>query len=323
MFTADEIQSFVNQGIQNLIKANEANKLQAPVEYALSAGGKRVRPVLCLLVYNMFMDTMPNSVLHPALGLEVYHNFTLVHDDVMDNADMRRNRPAVHKKWDVNTAVLAGDSMNVLAYKYISRCDPEILPLVLESFNKAADQVCEGQQMDMIYEKQAFITEDDYIEMISHKTGALLACSFELGGLCAGVAPQTAQNLYQAGMSLGIAFQIRDDYLDVYGDTNVLGKPTGTDIENNKKTWLHTCAMRHATGDNLVQLTGLLADKTIPRRTAQFIDLYNKLGVKEEAEQRIAYYTDKTMEFLKDPQIPQAKSTVLIEFIKGLTDRKR
>ncbi|NLA15899.1 MAG: polyprenyl synthetase family protein [Bacteroidales bacterium] len=323
MFTVNEIQGFVNQGIQNLIKANEANKLHAPVEYALSAGGKRLRPILALLVYNMFSDTMPTSVLHPALGLEVYHNFTLVHDDVMDNSDTRRNRPAVHKKWNVNTAILAGDAMYVLAYKYICRCSPDILPRVLQSFNKAAEWVCEGQQMDINFEKQAFLTEEDYLDMISRKTGALLACSFELGGLCAEVDPQTVEHLYKAGMSLGLAFQIRDDYLDVYGDSGVLGKPIGADIENNKKTWLLTYAMRNATGDDLARLNALLADKTIPDRTEQVKALYDKLEVDKIAQQTITSYVDTALEYLEKPEIPQARTGTLTEFIKGLTNRNR
>lgn len=323
MFTVNEIQGFVKQGIQNLIEAYAENKLHQPVEYALSGGGKRLRPVLCLMAYNIFSDTLPTSVLHPALGLEVYHNFTLVHDDVMDCSEWRRNRLTVHKKWDVNTAILAGDAMYVLAYKYIAQCPPQVLPGVLEAFNKAADWVCEGQQMDMQFEKHSFVTEADYIDMISRKTGALLAFSFQLGGLCAEASESVIQNLYNAGMALGIAFQIRDDYLDVFGRTEVLGKNTGSDIENNKKTWLLTYAMHHAQGEDRTTLNQLLAEENTWERTEKIIALFEALGIQEKAEERIAFYMEEALAGLNHPDIPQTRTAALVEFMKQLSVREK
>lgn len=322
MFTVKEIQGFVNQGIQSLIESYDNSRLRLPVEYALSAGGKRLRPVLCLLSYNIFSDNLPPTVLHPALGLEVYHNSTLVHDDVIDNADMRRNRQTVHKKWDVNTAILSGDAMCILAYKNITRCDPSVLPLVLESFHKAAEQVFEGQQMDMDYEKQTFITEDDYIDVISRKTGVLIACSLEIGGLCAKASPQNVDSLYKAGMALGMAFQIQDDYLDVYGDPAVFGKAIGMDIANNKKTWLLTYALRHASGEDLSQLNSLLADDDVSDKVEQVVLMYDKLGVKQAAEECIKKYMDQTMTALANLDVRQGRTGVLLEFIQGLLNRK-
>lgn len=323
MFTVNEIQGFVSQGIQNLIKSYDHSRLHGPVEYALSTGGKRLRPVLCLLSYNIFKDNLPPTVLNPALGLEVYHNFTLLHDDIMDQADTRRGQSTVHKKWDVNTAILAGDAMCMLAYKYISKCESRVLPLVMDSFHKAAEQVCEGQQLDMDYEKQLFITEDDYTDMISCKTGALIACSMEVGGLCAETSPRSVNNLFNAGMALGRAFQIQDDYLDVYGDPNVFGKSAGTDINNNKKTWLLTYALRNATGENLAELNRLLSHKEVPDRVEQVVFLYNKLGAGQAARERIAFYLESALNSLDNLVIRAERSTVLQEFLKSLIDRNR
>ncbi|HNR27338.1 MAG TPA: polyprenyl synthetase family protein [Bacteroidales bacterium] len=323
MFTVNEIQGFVNQGLQNLIKSYEHSRLHGPVEYALSGGGKKMRPVLCLLSYNIFSDKLPASILYPSLGLEVYHNFTLLHDDVMDNSDKRRNQPTVHKKWDVNTAILAGDAMCMLAYSYISKCEPKVLPPVMDAFHKAAEQVCEGQQLDMDFEKQLFITEDEYFDMVSKKTGALIACSLQLGGLCAEASSRSVNNLFNAGMALGRAFQIQDDYLDVYGDPQVFGKSTGTDIANNKKTWLLTYALRNATGNNLAELNRLLTHKEDPGRVEQIIQIYNKLSVGKTACERIAHYLDTALNALGSLDVREGRNTVLIDFIKGLIDRKR
>jgi geranylgeranyl diphosphate synthase type II len=323
MFTVNEIQGFVSQGIQNLIKSYDHSRLHGPFDYALSTGGKRLRPVLCLLSYNIFTDNLPPAVLYPALGLEVYHNFTLLHDDIMDQADTRRGQPTVHKKWDVNTAILAGDAMCMLAYKYISKCEPRVLPMVMDSFHKAAEQVCEGQQLDMDYETQLFITEDDYIDMVSRKTGALIACSMEVGGLCAEASPRSVNNLFNAGMALGRAFQIQDDYLDVYGDPNVFGKSAGTDISNNKKTWLLTYAMRNATGENLAELNRLLSHKEAPDRVEQVVLLYNKLGAREAARKQIAFYLDSALNAMDSVDVRSGRSVVLQEFVKSLIDRNR
>lgn len=323
MFTTSEIQGFVSQGIQNIMKSYDHSRLHGPVEYALSAGGKRLRPLLCLLSYNIFSDKLPPSVIYPALGIEIYHNFTLLHDDVMDCSHTRRSRPTVHVKWNVNTAILAGDAMCMLAYKYISKCDPRVLPLVMDSFHKAAEQVCEGQQLDMDYEKKPFITEDDYIDMISLKTGALIACSMEVGGLCAEASPRSVSNLFDAGMALGRAFQIQDDYLDVYGDPKMFGKSTGTDIENNKKTWLLTYALQKATGENLSELNRLLSQKEIPDRVGQMVMLYNKLGAGEAARDKIAFYLQSAQDALENLEVRGERSMVLQEFLKSLINRNR
>ncbi|MDD2538528.1 MAG: polyprenyl synthetase family protein [Bacteroidales bacterium] len=323
MFTVNEIQGFVNQGIQSLIASYRHSRLIGPVEYALSAGGKRLRPMLCLLGYNVFSDNLPPTVLYPALGLEVYHNFTLVHDDVMDHADMRRNRQTIHKKWDINTAILSGDALSMLAYRYMSRCEPLVLPLVLEAFHKAAEDVCEGQQLDVEYENQAYITAEEYADMISKKTGALIACSLQTGGLCAGAAPRAVNNLYNAGISLGIAFQIQDDYLDIYGDPNVFGKATGTDIANNKKTWLLTYALRQAAGEDLVRLNGLLTNREDPERVAKIIGIYNKLGVREAAQEQVALYMGKTIAALEGLEARPERTGLLIEYIQSLLNRVR
>ena len=323
MFTVNEIQGFVNQGIQSLIESYEHSRLHPPVEYALSSGGKRLRPILCLMTYNVFSDNLPSEVLYPALGLEVYHNFTLVHDDVMDNSEMRRNRMTVHKKWDLNTAILSGDALCMLAYKYIGRSYPEILASVQKAFHKAAEDVCEGQQLDMEYESQTYITEEEYIDMISKKTGALLACSLQIGGLCARALEKTVTNLYKAGILLGIAFQIQDDYLDVYGDPTVFGKSTGTDIANNKKTWLLTYALHHASGQELSTLTRLLNNRELPERINGIMEIYNKLGMKQEAEKRVNYYMEEALKILSTINPQGNRTELLTEYIQSLMNRNR
>ncbi|MDD2329245.1 MAG: polyprenyl synthetase family protein [Bacteroidales bacterium] len=323
MFTVNEIQGFVNQGIQSLIESYEHSRLHLPVEYALSSGGKRLRPVLCLMTYNVFSDNFPSDVLYPALGLEIYHNFTLVHDDVMDNSSMRRNRMTVHKKWDLNTAILSGDALCMLAYKYMSRCNPEIINPVLDVFHKAAEDVCEGQQLDMEFESQTYITEGEYIDMISKKTGALLACSLQTGGLCARAAEKTVNDLYKAGIALGIAFQIQDDYLDIYGDPNVFGKSTGTDIANNKKTWLLTYALHHASGQDLSTLTRLLENKQEPERTTRILELYNKLGMRQAAEERVSKYLEEALNIINTINHQKDRTELLTEYIQGLMNRTR
>ena len=323
MFTVNEIQGFVYQAVQNLISSYSNSSLHLPVEYALSVGGKRLRPVLCLMTYNMFCDNLPPSVLKPALGLEIYHNFTLVHDDVMDHSDMRRNQPTIHKKWNVNTAILSGDALCMLAYKYMSQCNPDDLPAVLEVFNQAAEDVCEGQQLDMDYERQAVISQEEYLNMISRKTGALIACAMQTGAICAKADPATIQLLKNSGYSLGAAFQVQDDYLDVYGDQAVFGKSIGLDICNNKKTWLLTYALRTAQGNDLNELNTLVQTKDNSKKVPGIIAIYNKIGVKEAAEKQIADYLDRTLSAIEGVNVKPERKVLLMEYIQNLLYRNK
>ena len=217
MKTSNEILQLVNQYLDQLPYERQPRSLYEPIQYVLSLGGKRIRPVLMLLAYNLFRDD-PESILPTACGLETYHNYTLLHDDLMDNADLRRGHETVHRRWDANTAILSGDSMLVLAYQRVAQCRPDKLADVLALFTETALQIGEGQQYDMDFEHRTDVSEAEYIEMIRLKTSVLLACATKMGALLADASEADAQNLYKFGEQMGLAFQLQDDFLDVYGD---------------------------------------------------------------------------------------------------------
>jgi Geranylgeranyl pyrophosphate synthase len=224
MFAIKELYNFINKGLTNLDLKLQPEELYQPIEYMISIGGKRLRPALCLMTYNLFSDKIEKSILHPALALEVFHCFTLIHDDIMDKADIRRGQPTVYKKWNNNIAILSGDVMSIKAYELLANAPKEALPEVLALFSKTAAQVCEGQQYDMNFENIPYITMDDYISMISLKTAVLIACAAKIGAIIAGANEKTAKILYNYAFDLGIAFQIQDDLFDTFGESNIFGK---------------------------------------------------------------------------------------------------
>ncbi len=232
-----EIIKLVGEGIASLPYERKPEVLYEPIRYVLSMGGKRIRPVLMLLAYNIYKED-PESILTPAIGLETYHNYTLIHDDLLDEADVRRGRPTVHKKWDANTAILSGDSMLVLAYERMAQCAPEHMGDVLSLFTQTALEIGEGQAYDMQFETRDDVTEAEYIEMIRLKTSVLLAAAVKLGAIMAGAPKADADALYDFGERLGLAFQLQDDYLDVYGDEAVIGKKLGRHNTSYKKTYI-------------------------------------------------------------------------------------
>ena len=302
MLTANEILEKINSYLDNLPYTREPQSLYEPVKYALSMGGKRIRPSLMLMAYNMFKDD-PESILPTACAIETYHNYTLLHDDLMDNAAMRRGMPTVHVKWDANTAILSGDSMLVLAFQRMMQCAPDKLKPVLDLFTETSLEIGEGQQYDMDFESRTDVTEDEYIEMIRLKTSVLLACSLKLGAIQAGAPAADADNLYKFGELMGLAFQLQDDYLDVYGDPAVFGKAIGGDILCNKKTYMLINAYNRAGDDMRGELTRwVTAEEFDPaEKIAAVTAIYDKVGIKELAEQKINYYavlagyTDKMM----------------------------
>lgn len=296
--------------------------LYAPIRYSLSAGGKRIRPVLMLLAYNMYRDDV-DSIIDNAIGLETYHNFTLLHDDLMDKADVRRGNPTVHKKWNANTAILSGDAMLILAYKLM--CGGKALshPEALEAFTEAALGVCEGQQYDMDFETRNDVSVDEYMEMIRLKTSVLLACALKVGALLADASDADAELLYKTGENIGLAFQLQDDCLDVYGDPAVFGKNIGGDILSNKKTFMLITALEKADEANRAELIRQLSLQTFePNEKIRAVtDIYNAVGVREICEEKISSLFSTGLASLDSVALPEERKSVLRSFVCGLMGR--
>ena len=280
----------VNQAIAAIPYPEQPSQLYAPIAYHMALGGKRVRPVLLLMACDA-MGGDCNAAIDAAVGLEMFHNFTLLHDDVMDNADVRRGKPTVHHRWNDNTAILSGDTMLTIATQYITRTANW---QVMDLFNKTAIEIYEGQQWDMDFENRNDVTADEYINMIRLKTSVLLGCALKMGALIAKADDEQANLLYEAGVNMGLAFQLRDDVLDVWGDPKTFGKEIGGDIMNNKKTYLLINAMQLAQGDDADELRHWLndpytiRDEKVPAVTA----LYERLGVRQLAEDAITHYNN-------------------------------
>ena len=245
MFTASQLLDKINNHLSEIQITRTPEGLYEPIEYILSLGGKRIRPVLMLMAYNLYKEDV-SSIYDPATGIEVYHNHTLLHDDLMDRSDMRRGKPTVHKVWNDNTAILSGDTMLILAFRYVAGCAPEHLKEVIDLFSLTALEICEGQQMDMEFERRSDVREEEYIEMIRLKTAVLLAAGLKIGAILGGASSEDAEKLYDFGVQIGIAFQLQDDLLDVYGDSAVFGKKIGGDILCNKKTYMLIKALERA-----------------------------------------------------------------------------
>lgn len=283
----------VNQSIAVIPYPNQPRQLYEPIAYHMALGGKRVRPVLTLMACDaMGGDTA--TAIDAALGIEMFHNFTLLHDDVMDNADVRRGKTTVHRRWNANTAILSGDTMLTLATQFIARTSNQA---VMDLFNKTAIEIYEGQQWDMDFEVRNDVTVEEYINMIRLKTSVLLGCALKTGALVAGAGEKDADTLYEAGVNMGLAFQLRDDVLDVWGDPETFGKEIGGDIMNNKKTYLLISTMQKAKGDDADELRHWLNDPYATRddKVAGVTALYERLGVRDMAEVAIADYNDRAI----------------------------
>ncbi|MFA6335273.1 MAG: polyprenyl synthetase family protein [Bacteroidales bacterium] len=325
MFTLEEIDSIVEKGILTLDFKGEPSELYDPIEYLISMGGKRLRPKMCLMAFNLFSDKIDNSILSPALAMEIFHGFTLIHDDIMDDASLRRNQVTVHKRWNNNIAILSGDVMCIKSYQYISQCPAQHLRRVLDIFSKTAAQVCEGQQIDMNFEEAHYITLQEYLDMIGLKTAVLIACSAKLGAVIADADDKKADSLYNYGYQLGLAFQIMDDYLDSFGDTQTFGKAIGGDILCNKKTWLLVEALKRADLYQQKELTTLLKDQNLnpKNKIDKILALYNTLGVKETAEEAVAEYHKKALEAVGNAGFTEDQVRQLSFFGEALINRER
>lgn len=309
-----EILQMVGRAVESLDWERSPRELYAPIAYTLALGGKRIRPALSLMAADMF-DADLQTVMPAALALEVFHNFTLLHDDVMDKAPLRRGRATVHEKWDENTAILSGDVMSIEAYRLLAMVPEQHLKSVLDLFTKMAIEICEGQQMDMNFERQPKVTKDEYIEMIRLKTAVLLASSLKIGALMGEASLCDAELLYDFGINLGLAFQLQDDYLDVYGNEQTFGKAIGGDILCNKKTYMMISALEVAKGDDAELLNKWLASCPSAEKVAAITSLYTKLHIDEVCRERIDFYHRKALDCLDKLSV----DNVRLETLKSLT----
>jgi len=324
MYSQAELKELVDKAIINLTFSGEAEKLIFPVKYILSIGGKRLRPVIALMSCNLFKDKIDDAIL-PAAGIEVFHNFTLVHDDIMDQASVRRNFPTVHAKWNTNQAILSGDVMAFIANDCFLQTPPPTLLKVFRAFNKAAIEVCLGQQLDMDFEKTAFISNEEYLRMIELKTATLLAASAMIGAIIGEADDKDTALLYDFGNSLGLAFQIQDDLLDVYGDVNVFGKISGGDIVTNKKTFLLIKALELATGNTLKKLQEQVQIKEFnpEEKIKTVMEIFDQLNIRSITEDLANDYISKSLSRLEKVNANKERKNELYQMATSLISRSK
>ncbi|MFC6098626.1 polyprenyl synthetase family protein [Olivibacter domesticus] len=325
MYSIADLQTIIAQTLLQRDFPTEPSNLYDPIRYFLSIGGKRLRPVLTLLATDLFGEKIEKS-LSAALAIEVFHNFTLMHDDIMDEAPLRRGKDTVHKKWDTNTAILSGDAMMITSYQLLSKSQTDNLSEVLHIFSKMALEVCEGQQLDMDFGNSPSVTEEDYLQMIRLKTSVLLGAALEIGALIAGANPKDRKLLYEFGVNMGIAFQLQDDLLDIYGDPKKFGKQIGGDIIENKKTFLLINAIRLTKGkEEEKELKGWIkrhANYNVDEKINAITSIYNKYGIKTLAEEKKSFFSDQAFQALEKIDVPANRKQVLITFTKGLFVRE-
>ncbi len=309
--------------LQSIRYGDSPPELYDPIRYIMSLGGKRMRPLMTLMATYLFTDDWQKAV-RPALAVEVFHNFTLMHDDIMDQAPLRRNQPTVHEKWNGNVAILSGDVMLVNAYQLFLTLDSDKLKPALERFSRTAAEVCEGQQMDMNFETRWDVTESEYIDMIRLKTSVLLGYALELGGLIAGADQTTRQHLYEGGMNIGVGFQLKDDLLDVYGDPAKFGKQVGGDIIANKKTFLLIEALQKAQGSVKEELSDWLTKTTFDKaeKVQAVTAIYDQLDIRQLTESRITNYFDRGFANFDQVDADPDRKKLLIQFARQLVERE-
>ncbi len=323
MHTIQELQQIIDQAVKETTYPSEPKELYEPISYLMALGGKRLRPAMVLMATDLFGGDIQDA-LAPALAVELFHNFTLMHDDIMDKAPLRRGQPTVHAKWNEAVAILSGDVMFVKAYKMMIQVKPEILSPVLEIFNQTAVGVCEGQQIDMNFERRVEVSIPEYLEMIRLKTAVLVGGALKIGALIGNASEKDAQLLYEFGENLGIAFQLQDDILDVYGDPEKFGKQVGGDIISNKKTFLLIKALELAEGETAnalnywLNLTQFDAEEKVKAVRA----IYDDLGIRERSESMMLSYADKAITAFNGINIPTDNKTTLLAFADLLIKRE-
>ena len=328
MITEANIEAALKELFGGLRFTAEPAGLYDPLRYMMDIGGKRIRPRLCLTAYALYKDSLNNEILFPAAAIEVFHSFTLIHDDIMDKADVRRGVPTVYRKWNENTAILSGDVMSIESYKLLAKAPASALPKALELFSTTAAEVCEGQQYDMDFENEECVPMEDYLKMIGLKTAVLIACSSKLGAIIAGASDKDCDLLYRYGYDLGLAFQIADDWLDTYADPKVFGKAIGGDILNKKKNWLMTRAFEIASAETRQQLVSAMAmpigseeEKSAKIKTVK--DIYAVLGLEEEAKQEIARLHAQAMAHIDALNLTEEKAATLHNYATTLIGRNK
>ena len=324
MKTFNEISEIITNRLEQINWNMHPKGLYQPIDYVLSMGGKRIRPVLTLLACNLFTDDIEPAI-DPALGIEIFHNFTLLHDDIMDRADVRRGKMTVHKKWNDNTAILSGDVMQITAYKYIANAPAMQLKQTLDLFSKTAAEICEGQQYDVEFENQDDVLAEQYLEMIRLKTAVLLGCALQIGAWIGGADNKTAQLLYDFGINVGLAFQLKDDLLDVYGNEESFGKKIGGDILCNKKTYLLIHALKLAKNETANDLENWLKNSDPSQeneKIAGVTAIFDKLGVKDICENKMQEYGNKAIGLLDEVEIENDKKQELRNLADKLLYRK-
>jgi geranylgeranyl diphosphate synthase type II len=323
MHPISHYQDIVSNHFQSLVLKNEPSNLYEPIRYILSLGGKRLRPVLTLMASEVF-DTDCKNALAAATAVEVFHNFSLIHDDIMDDAPLRRGNETVHEKWDINTGILSGDAMLILAYQYFEEYEPSIFRELAKLFSKTALEVCEGQQYDVDFETRDEVTIPEYLKMIEYKTAVLVGAAMKMGAIVAQTSEENADLIYDFGLNLGLAFQLQDDYLDAFGDPKTFGKQVGGDIIENKKTYLYLKALEFASEDKRKQLTHLFSIQ--PDDNTNKIDsvkeIFDSTGASAATKKAIKEYTLKAFEILQKLNVSDDKKEKLQSLGEDLMGRK-
>ena len=326
MATLENITARTAELFRNISFTAEPSGLYDPLRYMIAIGGKRLRPALCLLTYSIYKDSFYESILEPAAALEVFHTFTLIHDDIMDRSPLRRGQATVWKKWDEDTAILSGDVMQIDAYRRIAKAPADKLADALALFTETAAQVCEGQQYDMDFEHQAEVPMEDYAKMIGLKTGVLIACAAKMGALIAGAPQKDCEALYRYGYELGMAFQVADDYLDAFGDEKVFGKPIGGDIIQRKKSWLTLRALEKASDKQTLLAALDMPAESAEQKSAKIAAvkaIYCELGVDSDAKAEVVRYSRRALEAVRELELPDQAHALLTEFAERLVGRAK
>ena len=323
MYKPEELLKKVNEALDGLVYDRKPFSLYEPIQYVLAIGGKRVRPVLMMLAYNLYKDD-PLRIMTQAIGLETYHNFTLLHDDLMDQADMRRGHETVHKRWNPNQAILSGDTMLLQAFERIEACEVDKVKDVFATFLQTTYEIGEGQQLDVEFETRNDVREEEYIEMIRLKTSVLLACAVKIGAILAGASKEDQENLYKFGEQIGLAFQLQDDLLDVYGDPKVFGKNIGGDITSNKKTYMLINAVNRANDAQRQELMGWIEAKDFDReeKVKAVTRLYDEIGIRQLCEQKMEACYAEAQQYLAKVSVAEERKAELKAYAASMMKRQ-